>query len=219
MENQDNSGVTASGEVRKFDFEQFVAYGREKVQAPEDTMPWSFDFYGWAVTHENNDRYILSKGSRSINFLRGDTLEVHPDGNVVNTAAPAIGIHDVAIAAEQTAATETTIKSSESPAPSPITAEQSVETKVAAQEITHVEATQQLSAMEAEGGAQPVTPPPAPVSHSEHESLKEKLATMEAENTRLKEEKAAAEKKAKEAPKPKAETNTKTDKPKANQPR
>lgn len=217
MENQDNSGVTASGEVRKFDFDQFVAHGKAAKEPQESGMPWSFDFYGWAATHENDDRYILNKGSQSINFMRGGILEVHPDGNVTydHSGLPAYG--------QRGTGTEVV-----DPKP-PITAAQDAEVRVAAQEVTgdeatksmtEVKVTEQIDAMEGEGGGQPVPAPPAPVSHSEHEDLKAKLAVMEEENKRLKADKAEKEAAAKAKPAPAAvAANTKTDKPKSNQPR
>ncbi|MCW3678795.1 hypothetical protein [Burkholderia cenocepacia] len=55
-------------------FDEFVQYGKDHGANIVNRMPWSFVFNGHAVTHENDDLYLI--GTPSIHFRRGDLLIV-----------------------------------------------------------------------------------------------------------------------------------------------
>lgn len=63
-------------------FADFVDYGREHAASLVDGVPWSFSFEGHAVTHENDDLYLIGTGADSgwavLRFKRGDALMVGP---------------------------------------------------------------------------------------------------------------------------------------------
>lgn len=68
-----------ASEVRSYSFEEFVAYGHAHAESLVDDVPWSFTFYGHAVTHENDDCYLIFNGGVSpMRFERGDTLWAGP---------------------------------------------------------------------------------------------------------------------------------------------
>jgi hypothetical protein len=65
----------------KFTFDQFVHYGIHHGGNVVNGMPWSFSFYGHAVTHETDDHYLISgKSGAQYNFRRGDSIAVNADG-------------------------------------------------------------------------------------------------------------------------------------------
>jgi hypothetical protein len=57
-------------------FEEFVDIGRGQGVPcyGEQNMPWSFSVCGYPVTHENDDRYIVSVNGRMMNFYRGHEI-------------------------------------------------------------------------------------------------------------------------------------------------
>lgn len=83
-----------------FTFDQFVDYGRaHSGMAEGQSMPWSFRFFDRAVSHENNDCYLITtKAGKTMRFERGDVLTVGADDVISITPA-----HSVVAAAEETA--------------------------------------------------------------------------------------------------------------------
>ena len=64
--------------VSVYTFDEFVQYGIEHEEAElHNGMPWSFDFYGYAVTHEDNECYILNG---FYEFQKGQMLVVDKFG-------------------------------------------------------------------------------------------------------------------------------------------
>ena len=63
-------------------FEEFVEYGIAVGGNVVKGMPWSFEFHGCAVTHENDDLYLISRpgGKETLQFKRGDMIAVGPRG-------------------------------------------------------------------------------------------------------------------------------------------
>lgn len=74
--------------MKIFGFDQFVHYGVHHGGNIVDGMPWSFRFYGYAVTHETDDRYrvcrVIDGKPDDIVFNRGDTLVVERDGRLTH---------------------------------------------------------------------------------------------------------------------------------------
>jgi hypothetical protein len=72
--------------MKSFTFDEFVHYGVHHGGNVVNGMPWSFRFYGYAVTHENDNCYLImcyQQGvSNDIAFERGDILIVENDGTL-----------------------------------------------------------------------------------------------------------------------------------------
>ena len=64
--------LTAVAVVRQVSFEELVEHGRKSGAPIINGMPWSFDFEGFAVTHENDDCYLIG----NMRFERGQTLAI-----------------------------------------------------------------------------------------------------------------------------------------------
>lgn len=73
-------------DARRFSFEEFIAYGIEVGGNIVNGMPWSFQFEGRPVTHENDNVYLINDGNRTLRFNRGDTL-IYQDGRLTVDAA------------------------------------------------------------------------------------------------------------------------------------
>lgn len=63
-------------------FEDFVEIGKQLAESLVNGVPWSFTWQGCPVTHENNDLYLISQGSKTLRFYRGDTLMTQDDGTL-----------------------------------------------------------------------------------------------------------------------------------------
>lgn len=70
--------------MKSFTFDEFVHYGRHHGGNIVNGMPWSFTFYGHPVSHENDNRYVISgqANPHGLNFCRGDLLIVEVDGSL-----------------------------------------------------------------------------------------------------------------------------------------
>lgn len=65
--------------ARFMSFADFVDYGRANAGSLVNGMPWAFTFEGRAVTHENDDLYLIGTGlGDTLRFKRGDALMVGP---------------------------------------------------------------------------------------------------------------------------------------------
>lgn len=66
-----------------YTFEQFLAYGRANAGVGIDGMPWSFTFHGRPVSHESDDRYLITtKAGKTLDFKRGETLHIDGDDSI-----------------------------------------------------------------------------------------------------------------------------------------
>lgn len=63
-------------------FDQFVQYGRDHGANIVNGMPWSFQYRGHAVTHENDRCYIIHRGGVSFYFTPDHVLLTNPDGSL-----------------------------------------------------------------------------------------------------------------------------------------
>lgn len=86
---------TSDRETLTYDWEQFVSFGRRQAletnRALNDGMAWSFSFYGHAVTHENNSRYLMAGnrvGDDMLIFNQGDTITVDLKTKDVSIKSP-----------------------------------------------------------------------------------------------------------------------------------
>lgn len=68
-----NKAVT----VDAITFDELVQHGRDSGANIVNSMPWSFEYQGWHVTHENDQLYLVCNGAT--------TLRVTPDDMLVGT--------------------------------------------------------------------------------------------------------------------------------------
>lgn len=59
--------------IEAITFEELVEYGKAKTYLTNG-MPWSFDYCGHPVTHENDDCYLIPTLEGTMRFNRGDML-------------------------------------------------------------------------------------------------------------------------------------------------
>lgn len=78
--------VVRPTEVEVWTFEEFVAHGKQHAQSSVDGVPWSFEFNGRPITHENDDLYLIPITREGTTlfapFARGDRLVVAADGSL-----------------------------------------------------------------------------------------------------------------------------------------
>lgn len=60
--------------VEAITFEELVAYGLAHGANVVNGMPWSFDYNGRPITHENDDCYLIPTLAGTMRFERGDML-------------------------------------------------------------------------------------------------------------------------------------------------
>lgn len=78
-----------SRENKTYTFDEFVEYGRQNGANIVGGMPWSFTFNGHAVTHENDDLYLIAGNEPKVypymRFNRGELLEVQGQNLVIRS--------------------------------------------------------------------------------------------------------------------------------------
>lgn len=69
-------------------FQDFVQYGRDNGANIVNGMPWSFTYKGYPVSHENDERYLISvpNSPLNLNFTPGDLLVTNADGSLSVTS-------------------------------------------------------------------------------------------------------------------------------------
>lgn len=66
--------ITITEQMEAWTFDEFVQYGLDNGANVENGMPWSFNFKGFPVTHENDDCYLIPHFGETKRFNRGDML-------------------------------------------------------------------------------------------------------------------------------------------------
>lgn len=62
-------------EVEAITFDELIEYGENVSEHTSgDALPWSFDYKGHAVTHEDDDCYLINLGSEIVRMTRTDVL-------------------------------------------------------------------------------------------------------------------------------------------------
>ena len=73
--------------IEAITFDEFVQYGIAYSGNMVDGFPWSFDYKGIPVTHENNDTYIITPPvGEDIFFRRGEMLITDENGEISTCA-------------------------------------------------------------------------------------------------------------------------------------
>jgi hypothetical protein len=82
---------TALPKAETITFADFVQYGRDNGANIVGGMPWSFTFKGRAVSHENNECYLISvpNSCESLRFTPHDVLAISQSGELFLKRAPA----------------------------------------------------------------------------------------------------------------------------------
>jgi len=60
--------------IEAITFEEFVEYGKNNGANIVNGMPWSFNYNGHPVTHENDKRYLIPTLEGTHNFTPQDML-------------------------------------------------------------------------------------------------------------------------------------------------
>ncbi len=68
-------------EIEAITFDELVEFGRTQMH---DTagMPWSFDYKGQPITHENDDCYLIPTLEGTMKFNRGEMLITGVQGEI-----------------------------------------------------------------------------------------------------------------------------------------
>lgn len=69
--------------IEAITFEEFVEYGKctcgENIH---DGIPWSFNYFGYPITHEDDDCYLIPTIEGTMRFKRGDMLITGVNGEI-----------------------------------------------------------------------------------------------------------------------------------------
>lgn len=68
--------------VEAITFEEFVEYGKKHSENLVDGMPWSFEYKGQSVTHENDELYLIPTLEGEMRFTPEDVLITGVDGEI-----------------------------------------------------------------------------------------------------------------------------------------
>lgn len=68
--------------IEAITFEEFIQYGKEKGANIVSNMPWSFDYNGHPVTHENDECYLIPTLEGVHNFTPKDMLITGVQGEI-----------------------------------------------------------------------------------------------------------------------------------------
>jgi len=60
--------------IEAITFNELVEYGITSGAVTHKGMPWSFDYAGHPITHENDDCYLIPTLEGTMKLLRGDML-------------------------------------------------------------------------------------------------------------------------------------------------
>lgn len=76
--------------TKVIDFEGLVEHGKASGAVCHDGMPWSFEYMGQPVTHENDACYLVGLGPEQVRFERGDILLIGEDGTARVLKSPRV---------------------------------------------------------------------------------------------------------------------------------
>jgi len=68
--------------IEAITFDELVQHGRDTGAPIVSGMPWSFQYGGHPITHENDQCYIVPTNAGSVNFTPGDMLITQIDGEI-----------------------------------------------------------------------------------------------------------------------------------------
>ena len=68
--------------IEAITFEEFIEYGKTYGGNIVDGMPWSFEYKGWPVTHENDECYMIPTLEGNYEFTPNDMLITGVKGEI-----------------------------------------------------------------------------------------------------------------------------------------
>jgi hypothetical protein len=68
--------------VEAITFDELVEYGKTHGGNIVNDMPWSFDYVGHPITHENDNCYLIPTLEGTMKFERGDMLITGVKGEI-----------------------------------------------------------------------------------------------------------------------------------------
>ena len=68
--------------IEAITFDELVAHGAASGAPTKNGMPWSFDYDGHPITHENNDCYLIPTLEGTMKFRRDDMLITGVKGEI-----------------------------------------------------------------------------------------------------------------------------------------
>jgi hypothetical protein len=68
--------------IEAITFDELVEYGKANGANIVNDMPWSFNYKGQHITHENDDCYIIPTLEGSMKFMRGEMLITGVKGEI-----------------------------------------------------------------------------------------------------------------------------------------
>lgn len=69
-------------ELEVINFNELVELGIKSGAATHNGMPWSFDYKGHPITHENDNTYLIVTLEGTMRLNRGDLLITGVDGEI-----------------------------------------------------------------------------------------------------------------------------------------
>jgi hypothetical protein len=68
--------------IEAITFNEFVEYGKQHTTNIANGMPWSFDYNGHPITHENDECYLIPTLEGTHNFTPQDMLITGVQGEI-----------------------------------------------------------------------------------------------------------------------------------------
>jgi hypothetical protein len=68
--------------IEAITFDEFIEYGKTHGANIIDSMPWSFQYEGHPVTHENNEDYLIPTDEGTMHFTPKDMLITGVKGEI-----------------------------------------------------------------------------------------------------------------------------------------
>lgn len=68
--------------IEAITFDELVEHAKANGAHIVDGMPWSFSYEGWAITHENDDCYLIPTLEGTMRFERGAMLITGVKGEI-----------------------------------------------------------------------------------------------------------------------------------------
>lgn len=68
--------------IEAITFDELVEHGKKIVEVLHNGMPWSFDYKGHPITHENDNCYLIPTLEGTMRFDRGDMLITGVKGEI-----------------------------------------------------------------------------------------------------------------------------------------
>jgi len=68
--------------IEAITFDELVEYGKSHGGNIVNGMPWSFEYAGHSITHENDDCYLIPTDEGTMKFGRADMLLTGVNGEI-----------------------------------------------------------------------------------------------------------------------------------------